>query len=81
MQLQASYRIADGFPSEVEVQAKSGSLLGWIRSKIGVVTFPDGRRYAVAVFTHSRERAARRPAIDRAIGAVAALAVGHLRCT
>ncbi len=81
MQLQASYRIAVGFPGDVTVQAKSGSLLGQIRNEIGVVIYPDGRRYAVAVFTRSHKRAARQPAIDRAIGTVAALAIGQLRCT
>lgn len=61
------------------MQAKSGSLMGQVRNEIGVVTYPDGRRYAVAVFTRAHTRAARQPAIDRAIGDVAALAVEHIR--
>lgn len=77
---QTSYRLAVGFPGEVTIQAKSGSLMGRIRNEIGVVTYPDGRRYAVAVFTRSYKRAARQPAIDQAIGTVAALAVEQIRC-
>jgi beta-lactamase class A len=76
---QTSYRLAVGFPNGVSVQAKSGSLMGRIRNEVGVVTYPDGRRYAVAVFTEAYKRAARQPAIDRSIGAVAALAIEHLR--
>jgi len=76
---QASHRFAVGFPDGVMVQAKSGSLMGRIRNEVGVVTYPDGRRYAVAVFTRSRTGAARQPAIDRAIDAAAALAVEQIR--
>ncbi len=76
---QASHRLAVGFPDGIMVQAKSGSLMGRIRNEVGVVTYPDGRRYAVAVFTRSRTGAARQPAIDRAIDAAAALAVEQIR--
>ncbi len=76
---QASYRLAVGFPDGITVQAKSGSLMGRIRNEIGVVTYPDGRRYAIAVFTRSYRGASRQPRIDTAIGAVAALAVEQLR--
>ncbi len=76
---QASYRLAVGFPDGITVQAKSGSLMGRIRNEIGVVTYPDGQRYAVAVFTHSHRGASRQPAIDSAIGTVAALAIEQIR--
>ena len=76
---QASQRIAVGFPNEVRVHAKSGSLMGKVRNEVGVVSYADGRRYAVAVFTHAFRRAARQPAIDQAIGAAAYLAVEQLR--
>jgi beta-lactamase class A len=76
---QASYRLAVGFPDSIRVQAKSGSLMGRIRNEVGVVTYPDGGSYAVAVFTRSLSGASRQPAIDQAIGAVAALAVEQLR--
>jgi beta-lactamase class A len=76
---QASHRLALGFPNGIAVQAKSGSLMGRIRNEIGLITYPDGRRYAVAVFTRSYRGASRQPAIDAAIGAVAALAIEQLR--
>ncbi len=76
---QGSYRLAIGFPDGITVQAKSGSLLGKVRNEIGVVTYPDGRRYAVAVFTRSHTGASRQPAIDAAIGSVAALAIEQIR--
>jgi fatty-acyl-CoA synthase len=38
------------------VAAKSGGLMGIIRNEAGVVTFPDGAAYAVAVFTRKRYR-------------------------
>lgn len=79
MRYQASHRLALGFPSEVSVHAKSGSLMGWIRNEVGVVTYPDKSEYAVAVFTRAHKRLARQPAIDQAIGAVAALAVEDIR--
>lgn len=76
---QANHRLAVGFPDGIMVQAKSGSLMGRIRNEIGVVTYPDGRRYAVAVFTRAHRGASRQPAIDSAIGAVAALAIAQIR--
>ena len=76
---QDSHRLAVGFPDGIRVQAKSGSLMGRIRNEIGVVTYPDGRRYAVAVFTRSHRGVSRQPAIDGAIGAVAALAIEQIR--
>ncbi|HEX2913106.1 MAG TPA: serine hydrolase [Chloroflexia bacterium] len=74
-----SYRIAVGFPDGIRVQAKSGSLMGRIRNEIGVVTYPDGRHYAIAVFTRSHKGASRQPPIDQAIGTVSALAIEHIR--
>lgn len=76
---QSSNRIALGFQDGIRVHAKSGSLMGRIRNEIGVVTYPDGRRYAVAVFTRSHGGASRQPAIDQAIGTVAALAIEQIR--
>jgi beta-lactamase class A len=42
-----------GFPRGVRVAAKSGSLFGVIRNEIGVLEFPDGRRYAAVVVTRA----------------------------
>lgn len=73
------HRIASAFPSDVLVSAKSGSLFGEIRNEAGVAEYPDGGRYAVAVFTRSRSTDPRQPAIDAAIGEAAHLAVDLLR--
>ncbi len=74
-----THRLAAGFADDgIAVAAKSGTLPG-IRNEAGVVTYPDGRRYAVAVFTRTESLAPRRPAIDAAIGRAARVAVDALR--
>jgi beta-lactamase class A len=72
-------RLAAGFPPDVRVAAKSGSWLRVVRNEIGVAEYPDGRRYALAVFTRTRAPHARRPDVDRAIGDAARAAVESLR--
>lgn len=73
-------RIASGFDNSVKVAAKSGALLGVVRNEVGVVSFPDGSAYAVAVFIRKRPDNATEPAtIDAAIGQVARVLVGELR--
>ncbi|WP_328697017.1 serine hydrolase [Streptomyces sp. NBC_00342] len=74
------HRIASGFRLPARVAAKSGSLVGVIRNEIGVISCPDGRRYAAAVFTRSRP-GSDDAAISRAIGTVAARAVAALQET
>ncbi|MGH3400474.1 MAG: serine hydrolase [Streptosporangiaceae bacterium] len=72
-------RLALGFPRHgVQVAAKSGTLLGLIRNEAGVITMPDGRRYAAAVFTRADRQWDREHEINAAIGAATALAVGRL---
>jgi len=72
-------RIASGFSAPVAVAAKSGGLLGVVRNEAGVVTFPDGAAYAVAVFTRRERGCPVDPAvIDAAIGKIAAELVGQL---
>ncbi|MFJ5924589.1 serine hydrolase [Kitasatospora sp. NPDC092948] len=71
------HRIGSGFRPPVRVAAKSGSLLGVVRNEIGVVSFPDGRQYAAAVFTRS-PLGSDDAAISRAIGAATARAVNIL---
>lgn len=71
-------RLSSGFPSSVAVAGKTGTLPG-IRNEAGVVTYPDGRQFAVAVFTRARVLDDRQPAIDASIGRVARLAVDYLR--
>jgi beta-lactamase class A len=72
------HRLASGFPADdVAVAGKTGTLPP-LRSEVGVVELPAGRRYAVAVFTRSRRRAVTDPAADAAIGEAARLAVDAL---
>jgi beta-lactamase class A len=71
-------RLRSGFPDEVKVSGKTGSLPG-IRNEVGVAEFPGGRTYVVAVFTRARSLASVQPAIDAAIGTAAAAAVKHLQ--
>ncbi len=71
--------IATGFGEDVRVAAKSGGVGGLVTNDVGVVQLPDGRRYAVAVFTRAivPGRTERAPAMA-AIGAAARLAVEYL---
>jgi beta-lactamase class A len=74
------HRIASGFGPEVTVAAKSGGLMGLVRNEAGVVTYPDGERYAIAVFTRSVPDATVDPArVDAGIGRVARALVDSLR--
>jgi beta-lactamase class A len=70
-------RLASGFGEDVSVSAKSGTVFG-IRNEIGVIAYPDGRRYAVAVFTGGGW-GLRRPDVNAAIGRAARIAVDALR--
>jgi beta-lactamase class A len=72
------HRLAAGFPDEVAVAAKTGTL-ACVRNEAGVVTYPDGHRYAVAVFTAHDTPGRRRPDLDAAIGEAACIAVTALR--
>lgn len=73
-------RIASGFDSSVGVAAKSGGLLGVVRNEAGVVTYPDGHSYAIAVFTRKGPENATDPVdIDQAIGRIARILVNQLR--
>ena len=72
------HRLSSGFPDGVKVAGKTGTLPG-IRNEAGVVEYPDGGRYAVAVFTRARSYAFQQPTMDAAIGTAAHLAVEALR--
>lgn len=72
------HRLTAGFPDGVRIAAKTGTLPG-IRNEAGVLGYPDGRRYAVAVFTRAESLAWRAPAIDAAIGRAAWLGISALR--
>ena len=71
-------RLSSGFPDEVLVAGKTGTLPA-IRNEVGVVQYPDGKRYAVSVFTKAQSYEWRLPPIDAVIGKAAKLAVQHLR--
>ncbi|GAA2605273.1 serine hydrolase [Actinomadura fulvescens] len=73
------HRLSSGFPyDDVRVSGKTGTL-PTIRNEIGVVEYPDGGRYAVAVFTRSLLPIAVLPQADAVIGTSARLAVEALR--
>lgn len=73
------HRLASGFPfDDVRVAGKTGTL-PTVRNEIGVVEYPDGGRYAVAVFTRSASTAFTLPQADAVIGTAARLAIEALR--
>jgi beta-lactamase class A len=74
------HRIASGFGPQVVVAAKSGGLMGVVRNEAGVLTFPDGQQYAVAVFTRRAPGVTSDPAhIDAGIGRIARTLIDYLR--
>ncbi|MFI0975735.1 serine hydrolase [Streptomyces sp. NPDC021093] len=73
------HRMASGFPfDDVHVAGKTGSL-PTVRNEVGVIEYPDGGRYAVAVFTRAASTAATLPPADAVIGTAARFAVDALR--
>lgn len=73
------HRLAAGFPEDDVVTAgKTGTLIVW-RNEVGVVGYPDGSVFAVAVYTRSRRPSLKNPAADAVIGAAARMAVDALR--
>ncbi len=74
------HRLRAGFPDSVKVSGKTGSLMGW-KNEAGVAEFPNGQRYAIAVFTRLKKppEEMRATAQDAVIGAAAAAAVSLLR--
>ncbi|MGX7681557.1 serine hydrolase [Jatrophihabitans sp. DSM 45814] len=73
-----THRLSSGFPDDaIRVSGKTGTI-GIVRNEIGVVEYPDGRRYAVAIFVRTGEMLYRNPAADRLIGTAARLLVDRL---
>lgn len=72
------HRLVSGFPDDVAVAAKTGTLPG-LHMEAGVVRYPDGGCYAIAVFARTHDLAASRPTVDAAIGRAAKIAVDFLR--
>jgi len=71
-------RLPSGFPPPVRVSGKTGTLPG-LHIEAGVVEYPDGGRYGVAVFARTRSRDTRAIDVDLAIGQAAREAVESLR--
>ena len=72
------HRLVSGFPDDVAVAAKTGTLPG-LHMEAGVARYPDGECYAIAVFARTHDLTASRPTVDAAIGRAAGIAAGFLR--
>ena len=75
-----THRLRSGFPDEVRTAGKTGSWMGW-KNEIGVAEFPDGSRFAIAVFTRLLQppEQTRLTAQDLVIGSAAATATDWVR--
>ncbi|MEV6971650.1 serine hydrolase [Hamadaea sp. NPDC051192] len=71
-------RLPSGFPPSVQVAGKTGTLPG-LHVEAGVVEYPDGGRYAVAIGARTRRPDTRGIDVDLAIGQAARTAVDTLR--
>ncbi|WP_262281643.1 serine hydrolase [Micromonospora sp. MA102] len=71
-------RLAAGFPPGVRVAGKTGTLPG-LQLEAGVVEYPDGGRYAVAVLARTERLSTRRIDVDLAMGEAARAAVEAVR--
>lgn len=58
---------------------KGGTFPGVIANDAGVLTYRDGRQYAMAVLTRARRLYAGESMLDEQIGRIAAAAVNQLR--
>jgi beta-lactamase class A len=74
------HRLAPGFPPAVEVAGKTATLPG-LHMEAGVAHYPDGGRYAIAVFARTRRLEVHRGDVDVAMGRAARAAVEALRAT
>lgn len=77
----SQHRLVAGFGDHgdaVRVAAKNGALWG-VLNEAAVVEYPDGGRYAVAVFLRTPDLTGRNRAAGDAIGRAARIAVDHLR--
>ncbi|MFF5156725.1 serine hydrolase [Streptomyces sp. NPDC000348] len=72
------HRLVSGFPDDVAVAAKTGTLPG-LHMEAGVARYPDGECYAIAVFARTHELTASRATVDAAIGRAAGIAAAFLR--
>lgn len=73
------HRLAPEFEADSTVWASKTGSLGNLRHEPGVVTHDDGQQIALAVLSVSSVRAAKQPAAEAALGAVARLVHEQLR--
>jgi beta-lactamase class A len=72
------HRLSSGFTDDsIRISGKTGTI-GVVRNEIGVVEYPDGRRFAIAVFLRTDRFAYRQPDADRLIGTVGRLLADEL---
>jgi beta-lactamase class A len=79
MAQQVTRRLEPAMPDGGALAAKSGGLFGRVRNEIGVISWPDGERYAVAIFTRAYKPFVGTAAINAQIGEAARLAIAALR--
>ena len=72
------HRLSSAFGDGIKVSGKTGTLIG-IRNEIGVVEYPDGGRYAAAVFVTTEDLSWHKPEADAVIGKVARFAIDEIR--
>jgi beta-lactamase class A len=73
-----STRLPSGFPPEVRMATKTGTLPG-LHIEVGVAEYPDGGRYAIAMFAETVRLSTHRLDVDLAMGRAARIAVDALR--
>ncbi|MEZ3179105.1 class A beta-lactamase-related serine hydrolase [Streptomyces pimonensis] len=71
------HRLVSGFPDDVAVAAKTGTLPG-LHMEAGVARYPDGACYAIAVFARTHDLTVSRATVDAAIGRAAGIAAAFL---
>jgi beta-lactamase class A len=79
MAQQVSTRLGRALPDGASLAAKTGTLTGWIRNEIGVITHADGRAFAAAFFTRAHKFLNGGAAIQVEMAHSAAAAISALR--
>ncbi|WP_198165766.1 serine hydrolase [Agromyces laixinhei] len=73
------HRLKAGFPdSRIRISGKTGTL-PYLRNEAGMIEYPDGGRYAVAVFVRETLEEPRNIDADRSIGLIGRAVVDELR--
>ncbi|CAN5812920.1 serine hydrolase [soil metagenome] len=76
---QVTRRLEAAVPDGGALAAKSGGLFGRVRNEIGVITWPDGARYAFAVFTQAHQPFVGAAAINAAMAQAVKTGIEALR--